>query len=110
VSLFAVIREAGPAWTEGQGITGQPAVGEHAAFMNALAEQGFVLFGGPLAGSEHGRVRVLLIVNAESEAEIHRRLADDPWVPAEQLLTVSIEPWNILVGAIEKPHIRGAFP
>jgi uncharacterized protein YciI len=78
--------------------------------MNALAERGFVLFGGPLAGSEHGRVRVLLIVNAESEAEIHRRLADDPWVPAEQLLTVSIEPWNILVGAREKPHSRGAFP
>jgi uncharacterized protein YciI len=102
VSLFAVTRAAGPAWTEGQGITEQPAVSEHAAFMNALAEQEFVLFGGPLAGSEHGRVRVLLIVNAESEAEIHRRLADDPWVSTEQLRTVSIEPWKILVGAVDK--------
>jgi uncharacterized protein YciI len=102
VSLFAVTRAAGPAWTEGQGITEQPAVSEHAAFMNALVEQEFVLFGGPLAGSEHGRVRVLLIVNAESEAEIHRRLADDPWVPTEQLRTVSIEPWKILVGAVDK--------
>jgi uncharacterized protein YciI len=99
VSLFAVIREAGPAWTDGQGITGQPGVSDHAAFMNALAEQDFVLFAGPLAGSEHGRVRALLIVNAESEAEIHRRLADDPWMPTGQLLTVSIEPWKILVGA-----------
>ncbi len=60
---------------------------------------GFVLFGGPLAGSEHGRLRALLIVNADSEAEIHRRLADDPWVPTEQLVTTSIEPWNIFVGA-----------
>ena len=67
MSLFAVIRQAGPAWTDGQGIAEQPAVGEHAAFMNALAEEEFVLFGGPLAGSEHGRVRVLLIVNAETE-------------------------------------------
>jgi uncharacterized protein YciI len=102
MSLFAVIRQAGPAWTDGQGITEQPAVGEHAAFMNALAEEEFVLFGGPLAGSEHGRVRALLIVNAESEAEIHRRLADDPWVPTKQLLTVSIEPWEIFVGAVNR--------
>jgi uncharacterized protein YciI len=99
MSYFAVIREAGSTWTDGRGITEQPAVSDHAAFMNALAEEGFVLFAGPLAGSEQGRVRVLLIADAEDEAEIHRRLADDPWVPTEQLLTVSIEPWNIFVGS-----------
>jgi uncharacterized protein YciI len=105
VSYFAVTREAGPAWTAGQGITGQPGVGDHAAFMNALADQGFVLFGGPLAGSEHGRVRALLIVKADSEAEIHRRLADDPWVSSGQLLTVSVEPWKILVSAERLPTV-----
>jgi len=98
VSLFAVTREAGPGWSDG-GIYQQPSVTEHAAFMNALAGEGLLLFGGPLAGSEHGRVRVLLVVEAESEDEIHRRLADDPWLATEQLRTVSIEPWNILVGA-----------
>ncbi len=98
MSLFAVTREAGPAWAAG-GIFEQPEVNDHAAFMNELAEQRFVLFGGPLAGSEQGRVRVLLIVNANSEADVHRRLADDPWVATEQLLTASIEPWTILVGA-----------
>jgi uncharacterized protein len=85
------------------GIFDQPAVDEHAAFMNALADEGFVLFAGPLAGSEHGRVRVLLIVDAESDAEIHHRLADDPWVPTGQLVTVSIEPWKLLVGAAQPP-------
>jgi uncharacterized protein YciI len=98
MSHFAVIREAGPAWEAG-GIFQQPSVTEHAAFMNTLTEQGFVLFGGPLAGTEDGRVRVLLIINADSEVDIHRRLADDPWVPTEQLLTASIEPWKILAGA-----------
>jgi uncharacterized protein YciI len=81
----------------------QPGASEHAAFMNGLADDGFLLFAGPLAGTEHGRVRVLLIVNAESEAEIHRRLADDPWVPTGQLLTISTEPWNLLVGAERLP-------
>jgi uncharacterized protein YciI len=99
MSYFTVIREAGPAWTDGNGITEQPAVSDHANFMNALADEGFILFGGPLAGSEHGRLRALLIINADSEAEIHRRLADDPWVPIKQLVTTSIEPWSIFVGA-----------
>jgi uncharacterized protein YciI len=98
MSYFSVIREAGPAWAAG-GIFDQPAVNDHATFMNALADNAFVLFAGPLAGSEQGRVRVLLIVDADSEAEIHRRLADDPWVLTEQLRIVSIEPWKVLVGA-----------
>ena len=48
-------------------------------------------------------MRALLIVNADSEAEIHRRLADDPWVRTEQLAITSIEPWNLLVGAERLP-------
>jgi uncharacterized protein YciI len=99
MSYFAVIREAGPAWTDGKGTFEQPAVNDHATFMNALAAHGFVRGAGPLAGREHGRIRVLLIVDATDEAEVHRRLADDPWALAQRLVIVSIEPWNILVGA-----------
>jgi uncharacterized protein YciI len=108
MSHFAVIRQAGPAWAAG-GISEQPALSEHAAFMTALADQGFLLFAGPLAGTETGRVRVLLIIDAESEDEIHRRLADDPWVPTKQLLTLSTEPWKILVGEDRLPS-RVNFP
>jgi uncharacterized protein YciI len=99
MSYFTVMREAGPAWTDGKGIFEQPAVNDHAAFMDALAAQGFVRFGGPVAGTEHGRLRALLVVDATDEADIHRRLADDPWVSTGQLVTTSIEPWNVLVGA-----------
>jgi len=105
MSLYTVTREAGPAWMDG-GIFEQPAVSEHAAFLNGLASEGFMLFGGPLAGSENGRVRALLIVDAASEAEIHRRLAEDPWVPTEQILTTRVEPWKILVGAERLPSAQ----
>jgi uncharacterized protein YciI len=98
MSYFAVIREAGPGWTDG-GIAGQPAVNDHAGFMNALADEGFVLFAGPLAGTESGRLRALLIVDAETEDEIRSRLADDPWVHTEGLAITSIEPWKLIVGA-----------
>lgn len=65
MSTFAVIREAGPGWRDG-GIYEQPQVDAHAAFMSDLADRGLVLLAGPLAGTEQGRVRVLLIVNART--------------------------------------------
>jgi uncharacterized protein YciI len=99
MSYFVVNRDAGPAWTDGKGAFEQPNVDEHGAFMNTLAEDGIVLFAGPLAGSEQGRIRVLLIINAESEADIHDRLADDPWAQTQRLVTTSIERWNLFVGA-----------
>jgi uncharacterized protein YciI len=112
MSYFAVIREAGPVWTDRKGITEQPGVNEHAAFMNALADKGLVLFAGPLAGTEHGRLRALLIMDAEGEAEIDRRLADDPWTSTGQLQITSIEPWNVFVGAerLSSAHTATAGP
>ena len=99
MSYYAVIREAGPAWTDGKGIAEQPGLSDHAAFMNRLADRGSVLLGGPLAGSEHGRLRALLIVSADGEAEIRSSLADDPWTLSRRLEITSIEPWSIFVGA-----------
>lgn len=107
MSCFAVTREAGPEWTDG-GITAQPAVNDHAAFMNALADEDFVLFAGPLAGTEQGRLRVLLIINADSEQEFHRRLAEDPWAISGHLELTSIESWNIFVGAERLAHEQRA--
>ena len=98
MTAYAVIREAGPGWTAG-GIADQPAVTDHAAFMNDLADEGLLLFAGPVAGSEGGRVRALLIVHADSEDEIRNRLADDPWVHSKRLVFKSVEPWNVIVGA-----------
>jgi len=103
MSLFAVTREAGPAWIDGKGAFEQPAVNDHSAFMNTLADESFVLFAGPLAGSEQGRIRVLLIADAPTEAEIHRRLADDPWARTKHLVTARVEAWSLFVGAERLP-------
>jgi uncharacterized protein YciI len=98
MSTFVVVREAGPRWSDG-GIHDQLAVDEHARFMDGLAGDGFVLFAGPLAGSEQGRVRALVVVEASDAEEIEQRLADDPWARAGLLVTASIEPWQIFVRA-----------
>ena len=104
MSYYAVTRAAGPAWSEG-GINDQPQLGDHAVFMNALAEDGVLLLAGPLAGTEYGRLLALLVFNVDSEADVHQRLADDPW--RDRLQITSIEPWNIIVGA-ERLSSRGA--
>jgi uncharacterized protein YciI len=98
MSHYAVIREAGPGWTDG-GIADQPDVAAHAAFMNRLADAGLVLFAGPLAGSEKARLRALLIVDMDSEDDIRHRLAADPWVRTDRMVITSIEPWTLIVGA-----------
>jgi uncharacterized protein YciI len=98
MSLFAVSREASTAWIEGKGAFDQPGVNDHAAFMNDLATNGLVKFAGPLAGTEAGRIRVLLIAEADSAKEIADRLAKDPWEQSDRIATTTIEPWTLLVG------------
>jgi uncharacterized protein YciI len=58
---------------------------KHAVFMNALVDEGFIVLGGPLGDW----VKILLIIDAESEQEIEARLADDPWTPIGLLRTAT---------------------
>ncbi len=52
---------------------------EHAAFMEGLAEEGFILLGGVLDDG-----RAMHVVEAESEEAVRARFAEDPW-PEEML-------------------------
>ena len=62
----------------------------HAAFMDGLVDQGFIVLGGPLADE----VRVAHAVEAESEEAVRATLARDPW--SETHLRIdTIEPWTI---------------
>lgn len=93
MSRFAVVRRRGPAWDHSRGMREQDAWPEHAEFMDGLAEDGFVVLGGPLGDGE----RFLLIVEAQSEAGVHDRLAADPWTPMDLLRVESVEPWEALL-------------
>jgi hypothetical protein len=82
--------EHGPWWDASRGIRDQDGFPEHAAFMDALVEDGFVIVGGPLDG---GRA-ALLLVEAADEAQLRTRLAADPWAPA-RLRVGSVQPWDM---------------
>ncbi len=92
-TFFAVFQEPGPAWDHDRARAGQDAWAAHAAFMNALAESGFIVLGGPLGEGS----RTMLVIEAASEREVERRLAEDPWRPMGLLTITRIEPWQILL-------------
>ena len=95
--LFAVIRVRGAAWDQSLPLEAQPAWPAHAAFMNGLEAEGFVVLGGPLEGTSE----VLLIVRAEDEPEIRSRLAADPWSGNDLLRVVRTAPWTLRLGSLE---------
>jgi uncharacterized protein YciI len=97
--LFAVIHEHGPAWDASRPLREQAAWDEHAAFMDALADEGFIVLGGPLGDRRAVMVdRALLIVDAGTEDEVRTRLDGDPWKAMKLLEVASVEPWVILLG------------
>ena len=95
--LFVVLRARGPRFDESAPLEQQIEWKEHAAFMDALVEEGFVVLGGPLEGTRDA----LLVVRALDQAEIERRLAADPW-EKRLLVTKQISPWRIRLSSLEK--------
>jgi uncharacterized protein YciI len=94
-TYYVVSREPGPGWDGARTMREQERWDEHAAFMDGLAEEGFIVLGGPLGDG----TRVMHVVAAMDEPEIEARFAADPWTALDLLRTTSIEPWQILLRA-----------
>lgn len=92
-TYYAVRRIRGPAWNAALPMRGQALWAEHAAFMDALVAEGFVVLGGPVGAGEE----ILLVVDAESEDAVRSRLAADPWSESGLLEIGRIDPWTILL-------------
>jgi uncharacterized protein YciI len=88
--FHVVLHRSGPEWDASRPLEEQSGWTEHAAFMDALVDEGFIVLGGPLF-DEH---RVVHAVEAESEEGIRARLARDPW-SGTHLVVAAIEPWTI---------------
>jgi hypothetical protein len=97
MALYAVRLVRGGPWDWSLDMRGQVLFDEHGRLMDAFVDQGFIRLGGPLEGDRE----VLLIVEAESDAAIHARLADDPWILNGMLTVARLERWRILLGSLE---------
>jgi uncharacterized protein YciI len=93
---FLVERAKGPAWDHSRRRREQAGWDAHAAFMDALAEEGFVVLAGPIGEGDGDNA--LMVVDADSEAEVRDRFAEDPW-GEDMLATESVRPWSVWVRA-----------
>ena len=96
---FVVIRAAGPGWIRGRPLDEQSGWPEHAAFIDALVDAGFVVLGGPLHGAGP---QGMLVVRAGDEAAVHRELAADPWSPTGVLETARVARWELRLGELPR--------
>ncbi|HTX80533.1 MAG TPA: YciI family protein [Streptosporangiaceae bacterium] len=88
---FAVRLVHGPGWDSSRPIRSQHAWDEHAAFMDGLVDDGFIIAGGPVGDGQ----QTLHVVEAADESQIRARLAADPWAVAGLLQIGAIEPWAL---------------
>ncbi len=90
---FLAISSAGSNRDFSKGTREQAFWDEHAAFIDQLVADGFILMGGPLI-DEGGS---LLILNAEDENEVREKLKNDPWFTHGILKLESIKRWQIFI-------------
>jgi len=89
-AFLVTVRRSGPRWDSSRPLEEQSGWTAHAAFMDGLVDDGFIILGGPLADE----YRVVHAVEAESEDAVRATFARDPW--SETHLQVdTIEPWTL---------------
>ncbi len=99
MTMFVVTVVHGPSWDASRQTREQDAWDEHAEFMDALVDDGFVVLGGPIGDGE----RVVLVVEAADERMIRARLDADPWAWMGLLKIGAIEPWTIWLDGRRRP-------
>jgi uncharacterized protein YciI len=90
---FVTISSAGPSREPSKGTREQPLWDEHAAFIDQLVAEDFVLMGGPLVDEDGA----MLIVNADDENEVREKLKNDPRMKHGVLQLESIKRWQIFI-------------
>jgi uncharacterized protein YciI len=93
-TFLVLLRRIGPQWDRSRPMEEQSDWDAHAAFMDALVDDGFLVLGGPLADEE----RVAHVIEADSEQAVRATLARDPWSESH-LVVDAIEPWTIRLDA-----------
>jgi len=96
---FAVTLVHGPHWDASRPIREQDGWDAHAAFMDGLVDDGFLILGGPVGNGE----RTLHAVAAADEQEIRKRFGEDPWADAGLLRIGGVEPWALWLDSRPKP-------
>jgi uncharacterized protein YciI len=93
---FAAIVERASRWEPGKPPQEQAGFDQHAKYMGALEAERFIALAGLMPESGD----VLFIFHAEDEAEVRRRIAQDPWQQDGHVRLVRVEEIAIRINAL----------
>ena len=95
---FVTIFTPGANWIAGKTSREQPYWTEHAAFMDALFDDGIVIMGGPFADYSS----ILVIVEASDEDTVRELFKRDPFIVQGILHLASVREWLVFLDARKK--------
>ena len=93
-TLFVVNQIRGDGWDLRRPLRSQALWDEHAAFMDQLTAEGFIVLGGPLGDAES---TAMLVFDAPDEEAVRNMLARDPWRASGHLIEPKIQRWTIFL-------------
>ena len=95
---FVTIFKPDTSWVAGKTSREQPYWTEHAAFMDALFEDGIVIMGGPFADYNN----ILVVVEAPDENAVRDLFERDPFIVQKILHLSSVHEWLVFLDARKK--------
>ncbi len=98
MARYVIRVERGGPWDWSRDMRAQDGWDGHASYMDAIADEGFLLMVGPLEGGRE----TMWIVEADSEEAIRRRMVDDPWAANGMLRPVRIERWDVVIDRLSQ--------
>jgi uncharacterized protein YciI len=95
---FVTIFTPGTHWIAGKTSREQPYWPEHAAFMDALFEEGIVIMGGPFADYSS----IVVIIEASDENAVRDLFKQDPFMVQGIFHLSSVHEWLVFLDARKK--------
>lgn len=95
---FLTMFTPGTSWVAGKTSREQPCWTEHAAFMDALFDNGTVIMGGPFADYSN----ILVIVEASDENSVRDLFKRDPFIVQGILHLTNVHEWLVFLDARKK--------
>jgi len=98
-TFVVLLHRPGPAAPTLGSLFEDPRFGQHVAFLNRMREGGYLVLAGPLGDAAGEGMTILRLPGAGRFAEATRLATEDDASVADGFFTVTVRPWQVMMGA-----------
>ena len=95
MTYYVAFLRPGALWNPEKPVREQLFWDDHARFMDSLFDAGVIILAGPFAD----RTGSMVIIKADSAAQVHEMFQQDPWTEKDVLAVVDVKEWTIFLDA-----------